>query len=44
VAEPTNAYDENAVQVHYDGTIHIGYITRKMSSRYRDAVDRHERR
>jgi hypothetical protein len=42
VAEPTNPYDENAVQVLYDGSIHVGYVSRKMSSLYREAVDRHE--
>jgi hypothetical protein len=41
-AEPANAYDENAVQVLYGGTIHVGYISSKMSSLYREAVDRYE--
>jgi len=38
--EPTNEHDENAVQVLYDGSVHVGCITRKMSALYRDSVDR----
>jgi hypothetical protein len=30
------------VQVLYDGSMNVGYITGKISSLYREAVDRHD--